>query len=370
MKTFNELMDGGTAQELYEFVKANAVGGIYYLTDEDKLRAEKGCNEMLGSRIYVTSSVGVLDWSFNDFGSRKALDKTLLWGLTFTSELEPKFTIYSPHEKADVIEQHKASRILFARETNPSMVVPADVPTNNIVSTGPSSDALPDELKEKAVADATTLTTAPPPLLEQVAAADAPVETTVPGNTPVMYVANRWGVDLCKVDVPDYHNNIEIVTALGHSGLGSIFSDPVANYARVLIEFTFKLGSFVKRNKGHTLCRVSLSNLKPHIFELYANQLEDGRTFINQNVPHPDLEKELTLGITYNFGTSRVVATLYDSNGGITDLSHNNVIPSTEELLFVQFGSSEEGMFSTRPDDTSMPMYGMKIIERSVTLVK
>ena len=352
MKTFNELMDKGTVQELYEFVKANAVGGTYYLTDEDKLRAEKGCNEMLGSRIYVTSSVGVLDWSFNDFGSRKKIDKTLLWGLTFTSDLEPKFTIYSPHEKADVIEQHKASRILFARETNPSMVVPADVPTNNIVHPAPPQPV------------------APPPLLEQVAAADAPVETTVPGNTPVMYVANRWGVDLCKVDVPDYHNNIERVTALGHCGLGSIFSDPVANYASVAVAMTFKLGSFSRRNHIHTLLRVSLSNLQPYIFELHVHEREDGVILMNDGIPVLDLTREFTISLDYTFGAREVGVTVVDSTGVISTLSASNVVPSTHELLFVQFGSSEEGMFSTRPGDTSMPMYGMKIIERSVTLVK
>ena len=370
MKSFNELMDKGTVQELYEFVKVKAVGGIYYLTDEDKLRAEKGCNNMLGDRIYVTSSVGVLDWEFNDFRSRKELDKALLWGLTFTSDLEPKFTIYSLYEKAEEIEKFKARMILLERETNPSMVVPADVPTNNIVSTGPSSDALPDELKEKAVADATTLTTAPPPLLEQVAAADGLVETTVPGNTPVMYVANRWGVDLCKVDVPDYHNNIERVTALGHCGLGSIFSDPVANYTKVIVDFTFKIGSFAKRNHTHTLLRVSLSNLKPYIFELYVHEREDGVILMNDGIPVLDLTREFAIRVEYVFGSTEVDAQMVDSTGMATSFASSNVVPSTEELLFVQFGSSEEGMFSTRPDDTSMPMYGMKIIERSVTLVK
>ena len=352
MKTFNALMDKGTVQELYEFVKVKAVGGIYYLTDDDKLRAEKGCNNMLGDRIYVTSSVGVLDWEFNDFRSRKELDKALLWGLTFTSDLEPKFTIYSLYEKAEEIEKFKARMILLERETNPSMVVPADVPTNNIVHPAPPQPV------------------APPPLLEQVAAADAPVETTVPGNTPVMYVANRWGVDLCKVDVPDYHNNIERVTALGHCGLGSIFSDPVANYASVAVVMTFKLGSLAKRNHTHTLLRVSLSNLQPYIFELYVHEREDGVILMNDGIPVLDLTREFTISLDYTFGAREVGVTVVDSTGMISTLSHAQVTPSTEELLFVQFGSSEEGLFSTRPDDASMPMYGMKIIERSVTLVK
>ena len=353
MKTFNELMDGGTAQELYEFVKANAVGDTYYLTDEDKLRAEKGCNEMLGNRIYVTSSVGVLDWEFNDFRSRKELDKTLLWGLEFTSDLEPKFTIYSPHEKASAIEQANAIKKLDSvADALRNVTSPVDVPPNNIVHPAPPQPV------------------APPPLLEQVAAADAPVETTVPGNTPVMYVANRWGVDLCKVDVPDYHNNIERVTALGHCGLGSIFSDPVANYASVAVAMTFKLGSFSRRNHIHTLLRVSLSNLQPYIFELHVHEREDGVILMNDDIPVLDLTREFTISLDYTFGAREVGVAVVDSTGMISTLSTANVTPSTHELLFVQFGSSEEGMFSTRPDDTSMPMYGMKIIERSVTLVK
>ena len=346
MKTFNQLMDNGTVKELYEFVKEKAVGTTYYLTDSDKRRVEKGCSGRLGGRIFVTSSVGLIDWKNNEYRIRQELDKTLLWGLEFTSGLEPKFIIYSPHEKADATEQANAIKKLDS-----------------------VADALPDGLKEQAVADASTLIAVPPPLLAQVAAADAPVETTVPGNTPVMYVANRWGVDLCKVDVPDYHNNIERVTALGHSGLGSIFSDPVANYASVAVAMTFKLGPFTKRNHTHTILRISLSNLQPYIFDLYTHQLIDGRTYIN-SLWGMDLEKEYTINVDYNFGEAEVKANLYDSDGKSYAMSHSNITTSTHELLFVQFGSSEEGMFSTRPDDTSMPMYGMKILERSVTLVK
>ena len=352
MKTFNELMDNGTMKELYDFVKENAVGDIYYLTDEDKVRVEEKCSNKLGGSIYVSSPMGRIYWDTNNHETRSKIDKTLLWGLTFGHQLEPLFTIYGPYEKAEEIERHKARMILLDRELNPPMAVPADVPTNNIVNPAPPQPV------------------APPPLLEQVAAADAPVETTVPGNTPVMYVANRWGVDLCKVDVPDYRNTIERVTALGHSGLGSIFSDPVANYASVAVAMTFKLGSFSRRNHIHTLLRISLSNLQPYIFELHATQLDDGRTYIDNNEPVPNLEKEFTIRVDYNFGESEVEATLYDSDGNSSSISHAHITPSTHELLFVQFGSSEEGLFSTRPDDTSMPMYGMKIIERSVTLVK
>ena len=352
MKSFNELMDNGTMKELYDFVKENAVGDIYYLTDKDKVRVEEKCSNKLGGSIYVSSPMGRIYWDTNNHETRSKIDKTLLWGLTFGHQLEPLFTIYGHYEKAEEIERHKARMILLERETNPSMVVPAGVPTNNIVHPAPPQPV------------------APPPLLEQVAAADAPVETTVPGNTPVMYVANRWGVDLCKVDVPDYHNNIERVTALGHCGLGSIFSDPVANYTKVIVHFIFKLGSFSRRNHVHTILRVSLSNLQPYIFELYVHEREDGVILMNNIIPVLDLTREFAIRVEYVFGSTEVKAEIDDFEGHVSSFNSSTVVPSTEELLFVQFGSSEEGMFSTRPDDTSMPMYGMKIIERSVTLAK